>query len=156
MQRLMDYAELNSIIESKLPLIKERGYDEIVAVVRGGLTAAHLLAKKLRLPVACYYPATSERDAILVKAKKSSTKLLFVEDLVALGRTYEGLTLFMSERSEEWDFFPILVDSGYQGTFMIEGIRSSDWVVFPYEDSAKVIEGDRGLFRDETDLYGVE
>lgn len=156
MKRLMSYAELDLLIESKIEAIKSEHYDEIIAVVRGGLTAAHLLAKKLRLPVGCYYPATSERQPFLFTSKLKSKKILFVEDLVAQGRTYSELQSHMKDTDYEWDFFPVLVDASYPHDFRFQGLRTSDWIVFPYEEESKVIEGDRGLFRVQTDAYGID
>lgn len=156
MKRLMNYTELDLLIESQVEAIRLEQYDEIIAVVRGGLTAAHLLAKKLRLPVGCYYPATLERKSFLFTSKPDSKKILFVEDLVAQGRTYSELQSHMKGSDYEWDFFPVLVDAAYSHDFRFQGLRTSDWIVFPYEEESKVMEGDRGLFRIQTDAYGVD
>jgi len=159
-KKFLDYESMTSLIDKQLPKIKEEGYDEVVAIVRGGLTAAHYIAKELRLPVGVYFPSNEERGCVLHKAKSGSRKLLFVEDLVAQGRTFEELFYFLSDSNvnhpniDSWDFFPILVDHNDTHVFKYFGMKTSDWIVFPYEKYDKMDEGDRGLFRMQTDTYG--
>jgi len=145
-------------LDSKIPELEKMEFDEVVAVVRGGLTAAHYLAKQLRLPVGVYYPSNDAYSTPrLMLAKKKSDKLLFVEDLVAFGRTYNELKRFMKGFPEvEWHFMPVLVDKAYEGDFKLQTLKTDDWIIFPYENSDKMQEGDRGLFRVGTDVYGVK
>ena len=59
-----------------------------------------------------------------------------------------------------WEFCPILLYANYQhdetSFFKYYGMQEAEWVVFPYEDTEKVVIGDRGLHRDGTDSYGKE
>lgn len=152
----LTYDELTKILDSCIEKIKESGeqYDEVIAVVRGGLTAAHYIAKELRLPVGVYFPGQGPLS--LVINKPQSTNLLFVEDLVAQGRTYSEIKENMKRpmwSDTRWDFLPVLVDGSYPEDFPLQGLKSSEWVVFPYEKMEKMKEGDRGLFREGTDVY---
>jgi hypothetical protein len=54
-------------------------------------------------------------------------------------------------------FMPVLVDENYtKDAFLLQAIDTSDWIVFPYEKFESMNEGDRGLFRYNTDSYGVK
>lgn len=157
MKRFITYEEMAALLDEQIPKIEAYGFDEIVAVVRGGLTAAHYIAKQLRLPVGVYYPSNDAYSAPrLILAKKKAGKLLFVEDLVAQGRTHAELYNFMKGFPEvDWHFMPVLVDGKYENNFPMQGLKTDDWIVFPYEKYDKMQEGDRGLFRMKTDVYGV-
>lgn len=158
MKRFLTYEEMTKLLDEQLPKIEKYGFDEIIAIVRGGLTAAHYIAKQLRLPVGVYYPSNdSYSKPRLILAKRESKKLLFVEDLVAKGRTYNELSRFMKNfPGLSWNFMPVLVDGEYyENEFLFQCLRTKDWIVFPYEKIDKIQEGDRGLFRIKTDSYGV-
>lgn len=157
MKRFITYEEIIALLDEQIPKIEAYGFDEIVAVVRGGLTAAHYIAKQLRLPVGVYYPSNDAYSTPrLMLAKKKANKLLFVEDLVAQGRTHAELYKFMKGFPEvDWHFMPVLVDGKYEKNFLMQCLKTDDWIVFPYEKYDKMQEGDRGLFRMKTDKYGV-
>lgn len=122
--------------------------DEIVAVTRGGLTASHIIAKRLKKQVGFFFPSKQ-----LYVPYGNPKKVLIVEDLIATGRTYEIIKESFPKEIEYY-FVPILMDASYENTYKLDyGIKSSDWVVFPYEDIEMVTEGDRGLFRDGSGLY---
>ncbi len=157
MKRFITYEEMTALLDEQIPKIEAYGFDEIVAVVRGGLTAAHYIAKQLRLPVGVYYPSNDAYSTPrLILAKKKAGKLLFVEDLVAQGRTHAELYKFMKGFPEvDWHFMPVLVDGKYEKNFLMQCLKTDDWIVFPYEKYDKMQEGDRGLFRMNSDVYGV-
>lgn len=154
--RYMDYEEFTGILDRCIEKIKESGkqYDEVIAVVRGGMTAAHYIAKELRLPVGVYFPGQKQYSLVLNNHR--SNTILFVEDLVAKGRTFTEIEQHMKGAAWEttnWDFLPVLVDASFQGDFPLQGLKTDEWIVFPYEKMEKMTEGDRGLFREGTDVY---
>lgn len=157
MKRFLTYEEMTKLLDEQLPKIAAYSFDEIVAVVRGGLTSAHYIAKQLRLPVGVYYPSNDDYSTPrLILAKKNTKRILFVEDLVAQGRTHSELTKFMKDFPEiEWYFMPVLVDGSFERNFPFQCLKTNDWIVFPYEKYDKMQEGDRGLFRIKTDSYGM-
>lgn len=157
MKRFISYEQMTELLDKQLPKIEAYSFDEIVAVVRGGLTAAHYIAKQLRLPVGVYYPSNDAYSSPrIMLAKKKANRLLFVEDLVAQGRTFTELNNFMKGFPDvEWHFMPVLVDGKYEEDFALQCLKTEDWIVFPYEKFDKMQEGDRGLFRMKTDTYGV-
>lgn len=143
---------------------KIRKYEpnEIIAVTRGGLSASHIIAKQLNLPVGVYFPATK---TIAMNTNEYNSKVVFVEDLVAKGRTFDiiydhMLELSFNPHTFDWMFAPFLVDSNYERTeqfnkkLLTLGMTSYNWIVMPYEEEEKMVEGDRGLFRNGDDQYG--
>jgi hypoxanthine phosphoribosyltransferase len=124
----------------------------LIAISRGGISAAHIMAKKLRLQIGYYFP----KDELLIPypGYVDSDPLIFIEDLVAEGRTFLALKKFItsSEKYSKsiYDFVPILVDKDFDYPFNFYGLKTGSWIVFPYEQSEKVIVGDRGLFRNRT------
>jgi len=173
----LEYKDLKNIccsITDKIKREEEKPFTEIVAVTRGGLTAAHIFAKELNLDVGMFLPKPYQ--LALNNDITEDTRLLLVEDLVAQGRTYaeikdffrmfnESITNEMTAEGVEyegvkhiidWEFCPILIDDSYEpkDEFKYFGYTSKNWVVFPYEDSEKVVIGDRGLHRDGSDQYG--
>lgn len=157
MKRIMTYEELKQICLSLADYIHNKCCpDEIIAVVRGGLTAAHIISKELSLPIGVWYPKNETEDAKLI-IRPTSNKLVFIEDLVAQGRTYNELKQFMSRKeyaSYQWEFIPVIVDRTYNTTELSRwGIQPQDWIVFPYEDIDRMKEGDRGFFRNNTCDY---
>jgi hypoxanthine phosphoribosyltransferase len=131
--------------------------DAIVAIARGGLVPATIIAKIMRLPVSVFYPQTQSLHLVNHHAKR----LVFIEDLIAQGRTYSMVSNFMNKYNEgyaiktEWEFCPILVDADSPITPRFYSIKTKDWVVMPWEDFDCMNEGDRGLFREGTDSYGT-
>lgn len=155
MKRYLTYSEFTTILDSIIDKVKDEGYQEIIPVVRGGLTAAHYIAKELRLPCGAFWPDIGGVPFLMV-TNRQHKKILFVEDLVAKGRTYYTINKDMTDNHPEFEqeFAPVLVDSSCPHHFKYEGIRSEDQIVFPYEDIDKMNEGDRGLFRERSDSYG--
>lgn len=144
---------MTNLLDEKINEIKAENFDEIVAIVRGGLSAAQYIAKQLQLPVGVYYPSNDTYSTPrIMLAKKKSSKILFVEDLVAQGRTYNELEEFMKGFPEtKWEFLPVLVDEGYNvRKFKFQCLKTETWVVFPYEKMEKTEENDRSLFRFKT------
>jgi orotate phosphoribosyltransferase-like protein len=123
----------------------------IVCVVRGGVSAGHIISKHLKLEMGFYYPSS---DQLVLPPGNKTHRLAIVEDLVAKGRTYNCIVNSKSLKNYPWIFAPVLIDDSTDLDFKHCGFRSSNWVVFPYEDYDKMNEGDRGLFRERSDSYG--
>lgn len=125
----------------------------LVAVNRGGLSAAHIIAKKLRMEVRLYDPITG----FVGPEPPDNDKIAFIEDLVATGRTYDTIETLMRRRSKaDWKMYAVLVDRSYDVKCkkISYGIMETAWIVFPYEELNNVTQDDRGLFRDGSDQYG--
>jgi hypoxanthine phosphoribosyltransferase len=149
MKKYIDYETLKQKIFEIIPALEKENFDVVVAVVRGGLTIAHIVAKELRLPVGVFYPG----DEFLYLPKNTGKKFLIVEDLIALGRTTKQIHNFFKDY--DYKYYPFLIDANYNDNdYDYYSIKTKDWIVFPWEDFEKMPEGDRGLFREKTDNYG--
>lgn len=128
--------------------IKTFDADKIIGVSRGGLVPAVLIAKELKLPLAVYDPSSSYNDCFI----NHRLRYAVIDDLVALGRTYDRI--IRNSTGADLMYCSILVDAAYEGSNDITtSLVTSDWIVFPWEEEDKVVEGDHGLFRDRTDRY---
>lgn len=151
----LNYDTYKHLCLSMAERIKAFNADEIVAVMRGGMSAAHIIAKHLNLPCGAYFP--SSENPRLCLAKEKSRRLVFVEDLIAKGRTLNELTQFMESTNYYWTFAPIIIDASADlvlANILTYGMKTSHWMVMPYEENEKVVEGDWGLSRDGSDKYG--
>lgn len=156
MKKHLSYQEMIELLP--IDKLREYDFDEVVAVMRGGMTAAHYIAKELKLKCGAYFPASKDFDHNrIILANPSSKKILFVEDLIARGRTLMRLKKFMKNFKVEWMFYPVIVSHDYESDeaeYIDVGQKFEDWIVFPYEDFDKMKEGDGGLFREGSDSYG--
>ena len=153
MKKYLSYDEFVSICDEMadkiVKLAETKNKDiELVAITRGGVTAAHRIAYKLGLPLNFWSPTLG----LAYPLDNSKTSFL-IEDLIAKGRTLDQIKEYF--RNSDYEFCPVLVDEGFATKnsplpFSIWGFVSKDWIVFPYEDFDKVREGDWGLFRQGT------
>jgi len=120
--------------------------EEIIAISRGGFSAAHIIARELSLPCGFYDPKTD----VLVH---QTNNICFIEDLIAKGRTYYKVAKLMATSDIVWSFVPLLLDHNADFECQVYGLRSKHWIVWPWEDCTRAKEGDHGLFRDQTDSY---
>lgn len=152
----LDYETYKNFCLCMAEKIREFKADEIIAVMRGGMSAAHIISKHLNLPCGAYFPGNLPG---LYITKTTSRRLVFVEDLIAKGRTLKELTDFMQTNANQcsWSFAPVLIDSRVDLTMpniLTYGMVTPHWVVMPYEETENVVEGDWGLSRDGSDKYG--
>ncbi len=137
----------------------------ILAVSRGGITAAHIMAKRLKLPVGYLIPPGKDETQVqLCIPGGPYDNIVVVEDLVAKGRTYELVQKALTSINENlvkeeqmpftWEYVPILIDSRYEGDFKYYGFKSPHWIVFPYEEIDAAVEFDWGLSRLGNEKYG--
>ena len=114
--------------------------DCVIAVVRGGIFPAQIIAEALKLPVGVYYPGSVFiSHPTLFKYER----LLFVDDEVGLGKTYRELKQFLNEsigsKDRElifkgtWRFVSVICDSEFEEAESITyGIKAEDWIVLPW------------------------
>lgn len=127
---------------------------ELIAVPRGGLSVAHIMAKRRNLPIGVYYPKDDHLKTVTTPS--SNSHYVFVEDLVAEGRTLASLNRRIQDETrnhshQQWETCAFLVDGKYYASNKpmpdYYGLILYSWVVFPYEEDSKIQEGDRSLFR---------
>lgn len=119
-------------------------YDYVVAVLRRGAPPAAIIALHLGLPMRAIY----FESMALVGAIKG--RLLIVDDVLAEGRTMKVIKAAYPDA----DFLVVVEDADSPVKADIALFRERNWVKFDWEDTAKVISGDRGLFRIKTSVYG--
>lgn len=144
------YTDLKTVADRIADQIDEVSIGEdfqLVAISRGGITAAHRIAYKLSKTLNFFSPA----HKLLAFPLLPNQKVFFIEDLVAKGRTHNAVRMYMGKfyPTAPWEYCPLVVDSEFKECdFPIHGVVSHDWIVFPYEDDEYVKVGDHGLFRE--------
>jgi hypoxanthine phosphoribosyltransferase len=153
--RQLSYAELKAIAKDVAKYINTKKVDcELVAVTRGGLTFAHVVAYNLAKPLHFFDPKLGE--LILAHDVSIHSHFIFLEDLIAEGRTFRLISDYMNSGDwrATWEMIPVVLDSkapqDIQDRVNTYGMCTDDWIVFPHEDADHVVAGDRGLFRDRT------
>jgi len=112
MKLYLTYDILKDICLHLVDKVKDNKFDEVVAISRGGLTAAHIIAKELRLPIGFFIPNKNQ----LILNNENSKKILVIEDLIAKGRTYSLFKDYMFNNYKKIDFIyvPIIIDKDYE------------------------------------------
>lgn len=156
MKRYMDYEEFKGYCVSMAARVQQN--DILIAVSRGGISAAHIVAKITGKPLYYYFPADNLIAPFLMS--RDVNNLFFIEDLIAQGRTFNKVKSYCNQLGFlSWSFNAVLIDP-WAGQISFDNkeihyeLVSDDWIVFPYEEMDKMKEGDRGLFREGTDSYG--
>lgn len=153
MKVYMDYETYKRYSLYLADKIKEDGCDTLVAITRGGISAGHIIAKELGMPLYYYFPNYDQIFPYPPNAKK----MAFIEDLIAQGRTLQNVKDYFDRQwfPINWHFYTILQDAYFENdTKVTYTVKTKDWIVFPYESYNAVIENDRGLFREGTGQYG--
>lgn len=150
------YLEYEKVKQIALTMQLPSDIGMVIGVSRGGVAFAQLLAKRFRVQMGYWIPKT---DTWCVPEKPGGKDIIVAEDLVAEGRTYRAWKKSVKPKvlsNCNLYFVPLLLDANYPTPedFPYYGFRESDWIVFPWEQMDRVQEGDRGLFREGTDLYG--
>jgi hypoxanthine-guanine phosphoribosyltransferase len=134
----------------------------LVAVVRGGLSFAQLVAYNLAQDLSFFYPKTSAlmggaaRPPITpeqaLEQLEHPLPIVFLEDIIAKGRTIKIIADAMVHYRNDWEVIPVVVDIFIPMERLTRVnkwyMRTADWVVMPHEDFGAVTEKDWGLFRD--------
>lgn len=157
----INYEDFYNICICMAEKLKEYNPDEIVCVMRGGMSASHIITKYLNKKCGCFFPEKN----LLYLTNEYSKKIIFIEDLVAKGRTFNQIYNYMIGHNiyhyhkTDWKFAPFLIDDtckvdNLNDKLITYGIKTNHWAVMPYEDFDMMKENDRGLFREGNDQYG--
>lgn len=152
------YKEFKDICLNMVDYVKARMFlfHGVVCISRGGLTASHIIAKALQLPVgyvAFYEPGKPTSMGI----SRYDKSYLVVDDMVDAGRTMEAVREhFRNAYPASCFLFAAVFNVGSYDRLDIVGRTERDkWLVMPNEDPSKVVVGDKGLFREGTNRYGA-
>jgi uncharacterized protein len=138
-------------------LAREKKYDEIVAVSRGGLTFGHLLSDALRLPICTftiqsYIDVKTQGELVITEPLSKPIKdknILLVDDVSDSGKTLKRAVSYLK------NFGPksiTLVTLFYKpGSCVRPDYFAKDtdkWIVFPYEPTEMIISISRNMEKD--------
>lgn len=145
----LEYHELLVIARTAARLISTLTNPQLVAVSRGGLTFAQAVAYYRAAELHFFIPKIEQ-----VWPQVEGGTLVFLEDVLATGRTYQTCKEYASRIGLPFLFLPAVTDHKCVGRFSAVGqlLVSKSWVVFPHEDLNQVEVGDRGLFREKTSV----
>lgn len=166
MKKLLEYSDLINCADSVSAQLKAN-YPEayqarrifLFAVARGGLTFGHLVSQRMNLPIGVIYPLIDHVHAYhpTHTADVDDAVFVYLEDVIAEGRTFNQIMDWHKRMYSDYvkaEFVPVVVDAKVAPSIRkqvnIQGTVTEDWIVFPYEDPARMTEGDRGLFRDRS------
>lgn len=165
MKRKISYEVYHDTCIGMAEEIQKIGCTDLVCVMRGGMSASHIISKHLNMKCGIFFPD----ELYMRKPKKTQPGevIVFIEDLVAKGRTFSEIKKFMynyvySNPKTKWYIAPYLIDENFEQDEEFKchlacyGMKTSEWIVMPYEETDKMVEGDRGLFRNGDDLYGKD
>lgn len=157
----LDYPTYKAFVLAMADEIAKWQPDELVCIMRGGMSASHIISRHLKLPVGVYYPEQN----FLYKAKADSTKLVFIEDVISKGKTYNELyerlkppygsdlsryNTFGYSSSDvgvpgyffDWKFATVIVDGKIDlkdlpeaENRVIYGLKTNHWLVEPYNET---------------------
>lgn len=133
----------------------------IVPVMRGGMLASQIISKHLMVPCGAIWVDNNDwiKNCKNFDSNyflpKNSNNIVFVDDITALGRTKRKIDSMMKFYGEEinWKYASVVVDHKCTEFFDYIGFQTKHWIVMPYEDINRVVEGNQGLFRDNKELY---
>jgi hypoxanthine phosphoribosyltransferase len=122
--------------------------EALVTIMRGGQSAAHIMIRScLKMPNGVFYPKTQISKAhfyLPVAAKK----IVFIEDIVSTGRTYEELERYMDKNQPNimWRIAPVIVDGSIDlkryHKILTYGMMSNHWIVSPFDKKGSCPEGE--------------
>ncbi len=157
MKRKLEYDELVGI--GKTVAAKVRSNTLLVAVSRGGLSLAHIVAFNSKSQLGFFSPKDNELLLGSSERKKladPTAPIIFVEDLYAKGRTYNLIRKYIEDTNipNPWSMEVVVVDGRVPEREIPSNLsfayHTNDWLVFPHEDYDTVQEFDWGLNRDGT------
>lgn len=148
----LDYDTYKQICLEMAQKLKEWNPHEIVCIMRGGMTASHIISRELNIPVGVYYPHNKK----LMLARDNDIRLVFVEDMISRGKTFVELHEFMKTTSYKWVFAPTAIDGKIEFKDLPDngkhiytyGIKTNMWLVAPYDDPKNLPVGKIDYSRD--------
>lgn len=155
---VVSYEEFKSICLEMVDYVKARmfNFNSVVCISRGGLTASHIIAKALGLPVAhvaFYEPGVVSSIGIFNRDQS----YLVVDDMVDQGRTVEAVRNYFRNTfpRSSFTFAAVFRVGVYDKMCLVGRTETNKWLVMPNEDPSRVVVGDKGLFSNGTNKYAA-
>jgi hypoxanthine phosphoribosyltransferase len=149
----LDYPTYKAFVVAMADEIAKWKPDELICIMRGGMSASHIISRHLKLPVGVYYPLQN----FLYKTNPESKKLVFIEDVISKGRTYQELYDRFPPYNEnawrvedpvvkgfefDWKFATVIIDGKIDLKSLPEGedriiygVKTNHWLVEPYNET---------------------
>lgn len=146
--RAITNSEGTAYFENMVAQIQEFNPDEIVAVARSGFSYAMWVAQRLKLPLGVYYHSPSR----LITQSADPKRIVFVDDNILQGSTYQTAVDYMAQRREEWRWAVLFSDWFTPASVrksIIQGTRLPFFAEEPMWGSHKVSVDYNVRFRDE-------
>lgn len=153
----LSYADFKIVCMKLAEDIREaHAPDRVVCISRGGLSAAHIIAKVLNVPVAFiafYKPGVCESLGI----ENNGSKYIVVDDMLDQGRTIKLVREYVNKEYPHSNFvYAVVARVGTSRDVDYIGIDVEDeWIVMPNEQAEKVVIGDKNLFSEGSSRYGT-
>lgn len=153
----LNYETAKEICIAMADELKKKEVDHIIAINRGGITFAHIMAKYLHLDISLYNVKSPENFVLDSKYKD----VAIVEDVVTSGNTIITARNDLRRKYKEVNFYtaPLVIDRSIDDELVfIYGIKTKHWIVFPFEELEKVqaFESPKNrdaYFRDNKNVY---
>lgn len=150
------YEEFKAVCLELVESFKMFKPDVIVCVARGGMTAAHIVAKAMNLPVAfvANYDGYMTSMGLYPRTQKTA---IVIDDMADQGRTLDKVRDYLTEDFEGIKFYYSAVYrvGTYTNIDLIGRVVVDKWLVMPNEESCKVTVGDKNLFSEGNSQYGT-
>lgn len=156
-EQLKDYArETATYLKAKYP-----DGCHLVAIARGGVSFGHLVAYHMAQQLFVFYPKPCSGHDVSLQVKTlhrfsdghyGYLPVIFLEDLIAEGRTLAIVQDWATRWRLQWEFIPVVVDGNFPEHSRVNRwcTKTLNWIVMPHEDFDAVREGDHGMFREGT------
>lgn len=125
--------------------------DVVVGVSRRGVIPASIIAVRWGKPLEWVAFTDGGKTVKISFDRDKNTRYLFVDDVLAKGRTADALHLHFPDAR----LLVVVRDASLKGyADVLSLMTESEWCYFDWEDKDKVVNNDHGLFRDRSAEYG--
>jgi hypoxanthine phosphoribosyltransferase len=142
METILSLSDFNALCKQLAKKVSVEQFDKIIAIANGGIPVAEEVNKYLKLPISqiyiSFYDGKQKRDKPIIDGSISSEynqKLLIIDDLIDSGDTAIYLTKQLKERNIKHRFACLYQKphAKIKADYFVK--ETSDWIVFPREQS---------------------
>ncbi|MBP2299231.1 phosphoribosyltransferase [Azospirillum picis] len=144
-KRLLSWEEYEHHCLKLAEMVLPYNPTEVIAVARKGLIPAFLIANVLKRKVGFWYPTENKLCSF------NNTRLLFVDDMMARGRTY----LRLKECFPDLDYRLATVFIDHECPYRPDyySFVAHDWIIAPFSKREDSIPGVRRDFRETVEYF---
>jgi|SRR5690625_3183480 len=134
-----DYMQVEAVVSRYVANWRQKNFDAVVAVARGGLVPATMAATALDLPLhALFYQRQAREVSWFTQQKpQAGSKVLLVEDIAGRGTTLSDCVAFLDKQGFKFEVFTLAYDdeSRLKPNYGVE-MPSLSRAWFPWEREA--------------------